>query len=176
MLRFRNAALVNAIAARGHNVTVISTNFDPNPPENVTYIHLEGVYDFMYKDEKLDLISFGYMDPLEAIEPMYSFSTLACKGIQRASGLQTLLNYPENFQFDLIIYDYTLGPCLLGFMHRFGYPAVVGVTSFNNPPFTPNIVGGHIQFSYQPYFTSKFSNKMTFWERLYNLYLYAVDH
>lgn len=173
---FRNAVLVNAMAARGHNITVLSTDFDPNPPTNVTYIHLEGVYDFMYEKEKLELISMGYMNPVESIEPLYSFSVLACQGIQRASGLHTLLNYPKDFKFDLIIYDYTLGPCLLGFLHRFKYPTLVGVTAFNNPPYTPNIVGGHQQFSYQPYLTSKFSNRMTFWERFYNLYLYAVDH
>ncbi|KAG4074385.1 hypothetical protein HA402_000364 [Bradysia odoriphaga] len=119
----------------------------------------------------------GNMSPVEAIEPVYSFSTLACQGIKHSStGLQTLLNYPKNFKFDLIIYDYTLGPCLLGFLHRFDYPPLIGVTAFNNPPYTPNIVGGHSHFSYQPYLTSKFNNKMTFWERIYNLYLYAVDH
>ncbi len=168
--------LTNAIAAHGHNVTVISTDLDPNPPANVTYIHLDGVYEYMYEEEEVDLVSMGYMSPVEAIEPIYSFSWISCEGIKRASGLQTLLNYPKSFKFDLIIYDYTLGPCLLGFLHHFNYPPVVGVTSFNNPPYTPNIVGGHIQFSYQPYLTSTFSNRMTLWERFHNLYLYAVDH
>lgn len=130
----------------------------------------------MYEKEKLELVSMGYMNPVESIDPIYSFSVLACEAIQHTSGLQTLLNYPEDFKFDLIIYDYTLGPCLLGFLHRFNYPALVAATAFNNPPYTPNIVGGHNQFSYQPYLTSKFSNRMTIWERFFNLFLYAVDH
>lgn len=176
MASCRNAAIVNAIAARGHNVTVISTDLDPNPPKNVKYIHLEGVYDFIYENEKFDILSFVHMNPIESIDPIYSFSVLACQGIERASGLQILLNYPQDFKFDLIIYDFSTGPCLLGFLHRFNYPPVVGVTSFNNPPYTPNIVGGHNQYSYQPYLTSTFSNNMTFFERMFNLVLYAVDY
>ncbi|KAJ6634327.1 UDP-glucosyltransferase 2, partial [Pseudolycoriella hygida] len=171
-----NSALVNAIAARGHNVTVLSTNKDPQPPANVHYILLEGVYDFIYKNEELDLVSLGYLNAVESIEHIYTFSTSACEGIKRSRGLQTLLNYPKNFKFDLIVYDYTLGPCLLGFLHRFNYPVLIGATPFNNPPYTPNVVGGHNQFSYQPYLTSKFTNKMTIGERFYNLVLYAVDH
>lgn len=130
----------------------------------------------MYKDEKLDLVSMGYMNAVESIDPLYSFSMVACQGIQRANGLKTLLNYPDNFKFDLILYDYTLGPCLIGFLHHFNYPALVSVTAFNNPPYTSDIVGGHNQYSYIPYLTSKFSNKMSFLERIFNLYLYAVDH
>lgn len=172
----RNSVLVNALAARGHNVTIISTNIDPKAPTNVSYIHLDGVYEYMYGNAKLNHISVRDVSAVEAIEPIYSFSTLACQGIERANGLRTLLNYPKNFKFDLIIYDYTTGPCLVGFLHYFNYPPLVGVTAFNNPPYTPNIVGGHTQFSYQPYLTSRFSNRMTLWERFYNLYLYAVDH
>lgn len=142
----------------------------------MNYIHLDGVYDFVHENHKFDIESWKYSNPVEAMEIIYSFSMSACKGIQRANGLQKLLNYPKNFKFDLIIYDYTLGPCLIGFLHHFNYPPVVGVTPFNNPPYTPNIVGGHNYFSYQPYITSSFSNKMTFWERIFNLYLYAVDH
>lgn len=44
----RNSALANGLAARGHNVTVVSPDIDKNPPKGVHYIHLEGIYSDEY--------------------------------------------------------------------------------------------------------------------------------
>lgn len=167
---------MNALAARGHNVTVLSVNEDPNPPKNVHYILLEGVYDYMYKEQKVDLVSLAHITPLESIDVLYAFASVTCDGIKRAKiGLQTLLNYPKDYKFDLILYDFTLGPCILGFLHRFNYPPVIGVTAYNNPPYTTNIVGGHNYFSYLPHFVSMSNCKMSFWQRAQNVYFHAVD-
>lgn len=44
----RNSALANGLAARGHNVTVISPDIDKNAPKGLHYIHLEGIYSDEY--------------------------------------------------------------------------------------------------------------------------------
>lgn len=171
----RNSALVNALAARGHNMTVLSVNKDPKPPKNVHYILMEGVYDYMYKEQQIDLVALANVSPLEGVNVLYAFAAESCTGIKRAKGIQTLLNYPKDFKFDLILYDYTLGPCILGFLHRFNYPALVGVTAYNNPPYTTDLIGGHNYFSYLPHFSSMWGSRMSFWERAQNLYFHAVD-
>lgn len=169
--------MVNGLAAKGHNVTVLSTNIDPNAPPNVHYILLEGVYDYMYQDLKVDLISLADETPLESVYTVYAFAEAACAGIVHRSsrGLQTLLDYPDDFHFDLVLYDYTLGPCILGFLHKFKYPPLVGFTAYNNPSYTVDVIGGHNYFSYIPFCTSKYDSEMNLWQRAYNLYMYAVD-
>lgn len=39
-----NGEIVKALAARGHNLTVLSTDFDLKSPENVQYLVLNDVY------------------------------------------------------------------------------------------------------------------------------------
>lgn len=167
---------MNDLAAKGHNITVLSTNVDLRAPKNVHYIHLETVYDFIYNDTGMDLIAMASLSHIGALNALYEFSIAACLGITRSNGLQTLLNYPKDFKFDLVLYDYTLGPCLIGFLHRFNYPPLVSFTAFNNPPYTSEIVGGHKYFSYRPYLTTRYSYPMTFLERAITLYMYTLDY
>lgn len=46
----RNSVFINGLAARGHNVTVISADQDENPPNSVHYIHMDGLYNKMYDE------------------------------------------------------------------------------------------------------------------------------
>lgn len=87
-----------------------------------------------------------------------------------------MLNYPDNFKFDLVIYDYTMGPCILGFLHRFNYPPLVSVTAFNNPTYTTEIVGGHNYYAYIPYCSLNYDTNMNFGERLINLFTHLYDY
>lgn len=43
--------LVNGMAARGHNVTVLSVDVERNAPLNAHYILMENVYEHTFKDE-----------------------------------------------------------------------------------------------------------------------------
>lgn len=40
-----NRVIINALASRGHNVTVLSPDFDSIPPKNVHYLKVNEVYD-----------------------------------------------------------------------------------------------------------------------------------
>lgn len=40
----RNSAFANGLAARGHNLTVLSADRDKDPPSGVHYIQMEGLY------------------------------------------------------------------------------------------------------------------------------------
>lgn len=46
----RNSVFVNGLAARGHNVTVISADQEKSPPNGVHYIHMDGLYNKMYDE------------------------------------------------------------------------------------------------------------------------------
>lgn len=62
-----------------------------------------------------------------------NFGMLVSETVLKSQGFQTLINYPENFNFDLVIIDGTFAPPLLGFMIKFKLPPVVTLESFGVP-------------------------------------------
>lgn len=77
---FRNSALVNALAEKGHNLTILSVDTDPDPPKNVHYIHMEGVYDYMYKEIFVDLVGLHNETAMHSVLSLYAFGTVSCIG------------------------------------------------------------------------------------------------
>ena len=101
---------------------------------------------------------------------------IGCKSILNSpQGLDIILNYPDNFNFDLIISDFTCGPCFLPLMHKFNYPSLIGVTPFNNPSSTVNLIGGHKFPSYVPHYVNNSPQIMSFKQRMYNNILYWIE-
>lgn len=168
-------ALVNELAVRGHNVTVLSTEIDRRAPPNVTYLQMDGVYEMLHQDEQMDFIQMHKMPARDTLDMLDHAFLLTCEGAVRSRGVQQMLAYPDSFGVDLILYDFACGPCLLGFQHKFGYPPVVAVTAFNVPTYTSQVLGGHNYFAYVPHFTVNFDVVMSFRQRLQNLYLHVYE-
>ena len=184
---------MNRLAEVGHNVTVLSVNVDSAAPANVTYIHLENSYNTLYGNGTLarnDILKRSNEMAIAATVSFYKFGLLGCEGRQRSrparlsvtlltlflsftgaitsKGLQHLLQYPSDFRFDLVIYDFTCGPCVLALLHKFHYPPLVSVTGFGVPQFTERLVGGHKAASLVPHFTQLTDNPMPFSQRFTN--------
>ncbi|XP_052860224.1 UDP-glycosyltransferase UGT5-like, partial [Anopheles cruzii] len=170
--------VVNRLAAMHHNLTVLSVNVDPAPPPNVTYIHLENSYNTLYGNgtaAKNDILKRSNEMAIDATISFYRFGLLGCEGASTSKGLKQLLQYPDDFRFELIIYDFTCGPCTLGFLHKFHYPPLVSVTGFGVPQFTPQLVGGHKEASYVPHFTQLTDRPMPFGQRFLNSLIHTFD-
>jgi hypothetical protein len=87
-----------------------------------------------------------------------------------------MLGYPKDFKFDLVLHDYTIGPCLLGVLAHFDYyPPVVSVTAFSIPPFSNALIGGHKYPAYIPFYSLNYDVKMSFWQRCVNTFMYSAD-
>lgn len=95
--------------------------------------------------------------------------------IIETAGFHQLLNYP-NDAFDLIIHDFTGGPCVVPFVHKFKPAPLIIVTPYSNPPFLMNIIGGHDHTAYVPHIALRYSTSMTFWQRFMNFLFYAMEH
>lgn len=89
--------------------------------------------------------------------------------------MQILLNYPDDYKVDLIIYDFTCGPCLLLFLTKFKYPPMISLTAFNNPPYSTDIIGGHKFPSYVPHFALHYDPNMNFLQRSNNHFIYLFE-
>lgn len=106
---------------------------------------------------------------LQSVISYYSFGSFMCEGIGLSKGLDVIRNYPADFKFDLIVNDYTCGPCLLGLLPKFNYPPLIGITAFNNPPFTADIVGGDkLGLTTKPFYLLNYDISMNIIERLHN--------
>lgn len=171
-----NRALVLEIAKK-HNVTFVSVDVSKKQVENVHYIELEKTYDTIYggDDGGFDILALSQETPLQAISGFHSYAKSNCDGVLTSDGLEIILNYPNDFKFDLVIHDFTCGPCLLPLLHKFNYPPLVAVTAFGNPPYTGLTIGGQKYPAYIPHYLLNYSTDMTFVQRFYNTLLYAWD-
>lgn len=94
------------------------------------------------------------------------------------NGFAQLLAYPDDFPFDLVIYDFTAGPCLLPFLHKFNYPPLVAVSAYNIPSFTTEVIGGHQYYAYVPHNTLPQTrcDLNSILDRALNMCIYTVEN
>ncbi|XP_017843720.2 UDP-glucuronosyltransferase 2C1 [Drosophila busckii] len=173
-----NSVLLHELAERGHNLTILSVNLPRSTdkvPANVSYIYLERAYDFYKEQDDTTINDLIGINSYETIKQLYDFGLKTAKYITKSRGLKQLLDYPADFKFDLIINDYTLGPYLLGFAHKFKYPPIMGMTAFHNAPITLDFISNHYFPALVPYYSTLYSPQMSFWQRLDNTLIFAAD-
>lgn len=93
----------------------------------------------------------------------------------KTNGFRTLLSYPENFKFDLIINDITPGLCFQPFVHRFNYPPVITVSAYSQPSYLSELIGDRHHYAYVPHNALPFTGEMTLLQRLENFLIYAEE-
>ncbi|ETN60648.1 glucosyl/glucuronosyl transferase [Anopheles darlingi] len=171
-----NRVLVDALAAKGHNLTIVSPDVEKKVKPNITYIHLEKTYDAIHEGATaIDFYEMAQSGVLESMFIFYDYAISMCTGILNSEGYRTISNYPDDYKFDLVVYDYTCGPCLMALYVKFGQPPLVGVTAFNIPPYTTDLIGGHKYYAYVPYYTLDYDSKMSFFERVNNAIIHWID-
>ncbi|XP_053674713.1 UDP-glucosyltransferase 2-like [Anopheles nili] len=172
-----NRALMEGLAARGHNLTIVSPDIEVKQKPNLTYIHLEETYDTIHEGATaIDFYEMAQAGILESMKIFYDYAMSMCIGILRSKGYQTIMNYPNDYKFDLVLYDFTCGPCLMALYHKFGQPPMVGVTGFNTPPYTTDLIGGHKYYAYVPYYVLDYDVSMNFFQRFYSAVIHWIDY
>lgn len=94
------------------------------------------------------------------------------------NGFAQLLAYPDDFRFDLVIYDLTPGPCLLPYLYKFNYPPLVAVSAYNIPSYITEAIGGHQYYAYVPhnYLPDTRSDLNSILDRALNMLIYTVEN
>lgn len=90
----------------------------------------------------------------------------ACLGSLNSKGYQQLLDFPDDFKFHLVIFDFTRSQCLLGMVHKFNNPSMVAVTPFSFFVKVQHLSGSLIFPGFMPSPYEKMSQTMNFKERL----------
>lgn len=171
-----NRVLLRGLAKKGYNVTMVSVDDDKSPPPNIHYIFIEGTYEAIYNGQhSVDLLEMADQKTLVKIAGFFDWCFACCDGILNSKGLDIILNYPNDFKFDAVIYDFTCGGCLLPLLHKFNYPPLIAVTAFSNPPYTHHLTGGNKYPAFVPHYAINYPQLMNFPQRFFNTILYAAD-
>nr|CAD7606441.1 unnamed protein product [Timema genevievae] len=170
-----NRSLMQALAARGHQLTVVSPDSDPNSGPNLTYILLEGSYEHIMNNFKY---AGGWDDSLyQRTSFLAKWSFFNCEyQMSSTKGMKQILGYPDGKVFDLIISEAAFTECFMTLIPKFGNPPVVLVSGVGIPPFVDQMTGTPANPSYIPDYQLPLSENMDFQERFLNFITYLVNY
>ncbi|KAJ8982534.1 hypothetical protein NQ317_018575 [Molorchus minor] len=165
-----NYAFVEGLMEKGHNITMLGPFVDKNNSTGKYHpIVLDGISEAIVANSDIHMAGGHWAShPLLSIKAFMDFQFISCNHSYHTNGFRTLWNYPDDFKFDLIITDMTLGPCLYPFIQKFGYPPTIGVTAYLLPSSVSDIFGNGVQPSFLPLFHVEFTENMDFSQRVTN--------
>ncbi|KAJ8951901.1 hypothetical protein NQ318_019880 [Aromia moschata] len=168
-----NYALAEGLMAKGHNVTMLGPFTDRGKRSDKYHpLVTEGILEAFGRNDQLVLENFAVVGPLKFMKLFVDYGLVACNHSYHTEGLKTLLDYPKEFKFDLIILDVTVSACFCPLIQRFGYPPTIGATAFLLPPYLSAPFGNHLHPSYLPIYFSNYGDNMNFLQRVVN-YLFT---
>lgn len=78
-----NGAVVNELARRGHNITVISPDIDKNPPPGVHYILIEDQYTDQNREFIKEMLAMKQaVDSTSEVYELFEISIEFCRGVK----------------------------------------------------------------------------------------------
>lgn len=125
----------------------------------------------MYEDSSHEEINFqdvADINSFESIKTMYDWCAAISEYGFTTQGFKTIMNYPDDFKFDVVIMDITIGQAFYPIINKFNNPPVVGITAFLLPPYLSSAMGNHLYPAFYPHYNLKYTNKMNFLQRLNN--------
>ncbi|KAH8248174.1 hypothetical protein KR038_003989, partial [Drosophila bunnanda] len=160
-------AYLKALAARGHQVTVINA-FKNKPTPNMRFIEAMKVHELT--DEMLTTLDVPFLwQQLNAMDYFLSkFTEITIED----EGVKKLLNSGETF--DLVLAEMIQMEALYAFAQHFN-ATLAGFSSYGTDSRIDAAVGNISPLSYNPLVTSPRTNRMTFTERLFNVYEHLVE-
>lgn len=165
-------SLGRAVAEHGYNTTILTYTLVKDSPLNLHVYHVDNLYNLDIGEE-YNVLDFSQMGPWETFF-MYTgwYEFMDTLGMDSAA-LKKILNYPPEFQFDLIIFDYLSPISYLVLADRFPnarligaspYPAIESTNRFNKGPLFP---------SFEPHFFMS-EIKDSFFSRLGSFLMYLA--
>lgn len=89
--------MTTALAAKGYNITTVTSNIDKKPTPNIHYVHLERVHQHMAGDnDHIDFVAIGKLNPWMQIMNHFMYTLGFCEGAILSDGWRQLQNYPKD--------------------------------------------------------------------------------
>lgn len=165
--------LLKALAARGHDVTLVSPYKDKAPSKNFRDIVLEGFAEVQSQMEKeIDLFSYHKMPTAMKLIFMYGMGfTVTEKALENEAFKKI---YKSNEKFDLIITEAFIIDPIRVMGHVFKAKTIL-LSSFGSSSLSNHLVGNPAPLSYIPDFILDHSGPMDFCLRFKNAF-YDIFH
>ncbi|XP_059613681.1 UDP-glycosyltransferase UGT5-like [Phlebotomus argentipes] len=174
--------ITTALAAAGHNVTSLSPDIEEETPENLHYLHLDKVYDVIYNPEDEDFImspnflTWGALNSYLQMVIIHMSPEFILKGCLKSTGFHQLLAYPDDFKFDLVIYDLFVMGIMLPFVQKFNNPPLITLSIVPSIQIISQIFGGSLQSAYVPHLLNENTDLSTFRARINNFLIAHLDY
>jgi glucuronosyltransferase len=130
--RLWNNVLIDGLAERGHNITVLSVDYERSRP-NVTYIYMENIYESLNEFYIKTPWSLKPKSPFTIIKEHHQLNNFISRKLFETKGLRQLANYPRSFKFHAVVFDFTMGQALLAFVEHFQFPPLISVSPLSQP-------------------------------------------
>lgn len=145
---------------------------------NLTTFVAEGVYESTYNKELTDSFtnSKSIVDCMtESFVMQHKLSTPATL---RSEAFRSLLKKYENITkpFDLIIHDHIMCFACVGLVHHFGNPPLLLATVYGVPELWMFYNGNFLNPAYVPNTLVLYDQRMTFYERVHNMFIYLLSY
>lgn len=163
------STIANELATQGHNVTFVTVKATRHHPK-LTVINNEDVMHSLMSDEFLNQIISA--SATELATSLFSLGVLGADKILATDVLQELLNEPvEGSKYDAVLTEtyFIVEPLAAGFSQKYNCPLI----NYHPVVMSPNVaymVRNPYNPAYMPDYKMPFTNNMTFWQRLHNIY------
>ncbi|KAJ6640035.1 UDP-glycosyltransferase UGT5 [Pseudolycoriella hygida] len=165
-------ALMKALAEKGHEVTVISPFPQKKPLTNfrdVSVLGIEKLLDELFPNIT-DMESMGVAEKLNLT---LTFGVIMANFTLTHKVMQNFLS-TDNVAYDVIVMQIFMNEAFLGIGHHFKAP-IVGFSSFGASKWTNDMVGTPTPMSYVPHIQLKYTDRMTFFQRVCNVLAYVGE-
>ncbi|XP_046994613.1 UDP-glycosyltransferase UGT5-like isoform X1 [Schistocerca americana] len=167
-LPFRLIAL--ELVRRGHQVTLMTTDPIKKNIQNYSEIDLSMSYD--YWRTKFDFVSMADQSPTETLTTWNPLGLAICEMQLESLQMKDFLRSQPSF--DVIILEKLIYYCYYGLIHQLGSPPAIGFVSLGAPAPVLSSLGNPNNPAYSPDLMLEYTDRMSFWQRLYNAYVIAL--
>ncbi|CAL7946372.1 unnamed protein product [Xylocopa violacea] len=154
-------ALMKALAARGHNVTVISTIPSKKPIKNYEDVDLS----FSYR--KKDCTVLRHVGPFAILRENMRAANELCEEQLFSPAIEQLIS--RNKSFDAVIMEQLWYQCYYALVKHYNSPVLIGFLSVGNLPYVMDSVGNPDDPMLNPDMAYPFTNRMSLNERIWNV-------
>lgn len=154
-------ALMKALAARGHNVTMISTI-----PSKKSIKNYEDV-DLSFSYRKRDCTGLRHMGAFTLLHKNMREANELCEEQLFSTAITHLIS--RNKTFDAVIIEQLWYQCYYALVKHYNSPVLIGFLSVGNLPYVMDSVGNPDDPLLNPDMAYPFTNKMSLNERIWNI-------
>ncbi|XP_049803192.1 UDP-glucosyltransferase 2-like [Schistocerca nitens] len=160
--------LTKALLQRGHRVTLMTTDSMKISHENYTEIDLSIAY--RYVRGHYDFLKVYEETPTRSMAMRLDISANCAEMQLNETSVQRFIRSGETY--DLAILEGFIYMCYYGLIHKMGSPPVVKLLTMTAPSSVYYNFGSPKNPAYMPDMWLGYSDRMNFWQRLYNTYFY----